>query len=79
PAAGRRLLGSGTLHLEAIRASDVRIEVSGDLACKTSRFETRSRAPETGATHLARGVHLWILRRVARDWRVALVMWQIDG
>jgi ketosteroid isomerase-like protein len=75
-AAGRRLLNAGSAELEHIRTTDIRIEVSGGLAYKTSRFETGYRQPTSAQTHLTNGVHLWILRLVNGVWRVALVTWQ---
>jgi uncharacterized protein (TIGR02246 family) len=77
-AAGRKLLSRASGRPEGIRTTDVRIEVSGDLACKTSRFETHYRLPESGRLAVAHGLHLWILRRVDRSWRVALVTWHLD-
>ncbi len=59
-----------------MQASDVRVEQSGELACKTSRYETRYR---TGQQEMvARGTHLWLLRREEAGWRVALVTWQTE-
>jgi ketosteroid isomerase-like protein len=72
--AGRQLLGAGQGELLDIRASDLRVEYSGELAFKTSRYETRYRA--SGREHVAHGTHLWILRREGAAWRVALVTWQ---
>jgi ketosteroid isomerase-like protein len=74
--AGRQLLQPADLELLAIRATDLRIEHSGELAFKTSRYETRYRAG--GQEGMARGTHLWILRREGIAWRVALVTWQAD-
>jgi ketosteroid isomerase-like protein len=78
PAAVRRFLSSGADCPDGIRATNIRIEVSGALACKTSRFETRLRVSESGQVRFVRGVHVWILRRVQGAWRVALVTWQTD-
>jgi ketosteroid isomerase-like protein len=77
--AGRRLLREARVELENIVASDLQIEISGDLAYKTSRYETRYRQPAQGELHVARGTHLWILRREGADWRVAMVTWQVEG
>ena len=44
--AGRQLLQAPRVKLLALRASDVRVEQSGDLACKTSRYEARYRTAE---------------------------------
>lgn len=76
--AGRRLLTNTQVELQNIVASDLHVEISGELAYKTSRYETRYRLPGEGKLHLARGTHLWILRRERAEWRVALVTWQAE-
>jgi uncharacterized protein (TIGR02246 family) len=76
---GRRLLTNSQVDLESIEASDVRVEVSGDLAVKTSRYETHYRLRGQGTPHVARGTHVWVLRREGGEWRVALVTWQVEG
>jgi ketosteroid isomerase-like protein len=76
--AGRRLLTDARVELENILASDMHVEIGEDLAYKTSRYETRYRLPAQGELHVARGTHLWILRREGADWRVALVTWQVQ-
>jgi uncharacterized protein (TIGR02246 family) len=74
--AARQLLQAGRVDLLDIRAADLRVEHSEALAVKTSRYETRSRAD--GRERVARGTHLWILRREGGTWRVALVTWQAE-
>ena len=74
--AGRQLLQAAPAELLDIRADDLRVEHSGELAFKTSRYETRYRA--AGQQRVARGTHLWILRREGVAWRVALVTWQTE-
>jgi uncharacterized protein (TIGR02246 family) len=74
--AGRQLLHDPQFELLGIRADDVRIEQSGELACKTSWYETRYRTH--GQERIARGTHLWILRRQGIGWGVALVTWQAE-
>ena len=51
--AARQLLQAAPVELLDIRAGDVRIEHSGELASKTSRYETRYR--EGGQEGVARG------------------------
>ncbi len=77
--AGRRLLADAHRELENILMSDLHVEISNDLAYKTSRYETRYRLRGQEVSHVARGTHLWILRREGVDWRVALVTWQSDA
>jgi uncharacterized protein (TIGR02246 family) len=74
--AARQLLRAAQVDLLDIRTSDVRVEHSGELALKTSRYETRYRAG--GQERVARGTHLWILRREGGTWRVRLVTWQAE-
>jgi ketosteroid isomerase-like protein len=74
--AARQLLQAGQVELLDIRAGDLHVEHSGELAFKTSRYETRYRAG--GQDGVARGTHLWILRREGAAWRVALVTWQVE-
>jgi len=74
--AGRQLLQAAGVELMDIRAGDLRVEHSGELAVKTCRYETHYRAG--GQERVARGTHLWILRREGLAWRVALVTWQAE-
>jgi len=74
--AGRQLLQAAGVELIDIRAGDLRVEHSGELAVKTTRYETRYRAGQQ--VGVARGTHLWILRREGLTWRVALVTWQAE-
>jgi len=77
--AGRRLLTDTPAEVESIVASDLQIEINGDVAYKTSRYETRYRLPGQGKLYVARGTHVWILRCEAAEWRVALVTWQVES
>lgn len=74
--AALQLLQAAQVDLLDIHASDLRVEHSGELALKTSRYETRYRTG--GQERVARGIHLWILRREGVTWRVALVTWQAE-
>jgi uncharacterized protein (TIGR02246 family) len=75
--AARQMLQAAKVELLDIRAvGDLRIEHSAALAFKTSRYETRYRSG--GQERVARGTHLWILRREGVAWRVALVTWQAE-
>jgi uncharacterized protein (TIGR02246 family) len=76
PEAALPLLQAAQVDLLEIRTSDLRVEHSGDLAVKTSRYETRYRTD--GKESVARGTHLWTLRREGATWRVALVTWQAE-
>jgi ketosteroid isomerase-like protein len=69
--AARQLLQAGQVDLLDIRTSDLRVECSGELAFKTSRYETRYHMDRE--EKVARGTHLWVLRREGATWRVAAV------
>jgi len=74
--AARQLLQAGQVDLLEIRTSDLRVECSGELAFKSSRYETCYRMD--GEEKVARGTHLWVLRREGATWRVALVTWHAE-
>jgi len=74
--AGRQLIQAPGVELMSIRAGDLRVEHSGELAFKTSRYETRY--CKGGQEGVMCGTHLWILRREGLTWRVALVTWQAE-
>jgi len=76
--AGRHLLTNPQVKIENTVTSDVHVETSGDLALKTSRYETHYRRGAQKGLHVVRGTHLWILRREGAEWRVALVTWQVE-
>ncbi len=74
--AARRFLGSRSVSLDRIDTTDVRIEGTDALAYKTCRYETHFGEHGAAESMIARGTHLWILRRVQGRWKVALVTWQ---
>lgn len=74
--AGRRLLTNTRVELNNIVSSDVHVEISGDLAFKTSRYETHYKLRNQKGLQVARGTHVWILRREGGAWRVALIAWR---
>ncbi len=70
------LVHTGT-EIVDIQTTDVEICGSGDVAYKTSKYTTRFVAEGTDSEHVARGSHLWILRKQDNgEWKVALVTWQ---
>lgn len=77
--AARRFLDDASVRLEEIQTTDMRVEGNDTLAYKTSHYETRFRAHSGSEPCKARGTHLWILRRVQGQWKVALVTWQSEG
>lgn len=77
--AARRFLEGASVPLEEIHTTDMRVKGTDTLAYKTCRYETRFRAHSGSQQRSASGTHLWILRRVQGQWKVALVTWQSDG
>jgi ketosteroid isomerase-like protein len=74
--AANALLGANGPTIEEIRTLDLEVDGRGAIACKTCRYETRLRAPSGGVSQVARGRHLWVLRKELGVWKVAVVMWQ---
>ena len=74
--AARQLLMPARITIHSIATSDIRVEGSGGLAYKTAVYETRYMVEASGETHTECGRHLWVLRRAAAEWKVALVTWQ---
>lgn len=77
--AARRLLRDTAVALESIETIELRVEGAHTLAYKTCRYETRFRAESRYGWRVARGTHLWILRRIGSGWKVALVTWQSEA
>lgn len=69
--AARRFLDDASVRLEEIQTTDMRVEGNDTLACKTSRYETRFRAHSGSEQCNACSTHLWILRHVQGEWKVA--------
>jgi uncharacterized protein (TIGR02246 family) len=75
--AARQLLVHPETGIVDIQTEDVEVSGSGDIAYKTSKYTTRFVAGGRDTEEVARGSHLWILRRQDNDeWKVALVTWQ---
>ena len=74
-AAVQQLLQRDAISVEGIETRDLRVAEAGGLAYKICRYETHFTAeggPEGG---VARGTHLWILRKDGGEWKVVLVTW----
>lgn len=71
------LLSKPTTEILKLETSDIRIQGSGTMAYKTSRYRTLFRVIEGGQEQITQGQHLWILHKESDDrWRVAFVTWQ---
>ncbi len=75
--AARNLLVEPSVEIREIQTGDLRIRGSGSFAYKTSTYSTRYAAAESTELRVARGTHLWILRKTDGRWQVALVTWQL--
>jgi uncharacterized protein (TIGR02246 family) len=74
--AARSLLVHPGTRIVDIQTEDVEVCGSGDIAYKTSKYTTRFVAGGN-TEQVARGSHLWILRKQDNEeWKVALVTWQ---
>ena len=79
-AAARALLESAAAEILELETSEVRIQGSGTMAFKTSRYRSRYRTLDAGPEQVGQGQHLWILRKEADEqWRVAFVTWHETG
>jgi uncharacterized protein (TIGR02246 family) len=75
--AARRLLVHTGTGIVDIQTEDVEVSGSGDIAYKTSKYTTRFVTGGRDTEEVARGSHLWILRKQDNEeWKVALVTWQ---
>ena len=72
----RELLAEPGVEIQGIQTADIRILGSGSFAYKTSTYSTRYAAAGNSEVRVARGTHLWILRKTDGKWQVALVTWQ---
>ena len=64
-----------TMKIHSIEITDRRIRGSGGIAYLTANYKTTFSAAEDANRKLALGSHLWILRKQAGVWVVALVSW----
>lgn len=71
----QEMLQQDATKLDGIETTDLRVAGTGYLAYKTCGYETRFSAHGVPASSVARGVHLWILRKDAGTWKVVLVTW----
>lgn len=69
------LMARGTTRIHGIKISERRIRGSHEVAYLTASYKTEFSLSKNSATARSYGSHLWILRRQAGTWVVALVSW----
>jgi ketosteroid isomerase-like protein len=72
-------MAHGTVRIHRIEISDRRIRGSNGIAYLAATYETTFSSAEDSIPRQVLGSHLWILRRRADKWVVALVSWSIWG
>lgn len=81
PLIGRKVVSAsmarGTARIQSIEISERRIRGSHEVAYLTAGYKTESPLSESSAPARSSGSHLWILRRQAETWVVALVSWSV--
>ena len=79
PVTGREavsvLMARGTARIQSIEISERRIRGSSEVAYLTASYKTEFSLSENSSPTQSSGSHLWILRRQAGAWVVALVSW----
>ena len=71
------LMARGTARIHNIEISERRIRGSHEVAYLTAKYKTEFSLSENSAPTWSSGSHLWILRRQADAWVVALVSWSV--
>jgi ketosteroid isomerase-like protein len=76
-AAVSALIGHGTTRIHCIEITDRRIRGSNEIAYLTASYKTTFSSTDDSTPKQALGSHLWILRKRAGTWVVALVSWSL--
>jgi len=76
-AAVSALIAHGTIRIHSIEITNRRIQGSNEIACLTASYKTTFSSAEDSTPRQALGSHLWILRKRASTWVVALVSWSL--
>lgn len=70
-------MARGTARIQSIEISERRIRGSLEVAYLTANYKTEFSLSENSAPTWSSGSHLWILRRQADAWVIALVSWSV--
>lgn len=70
-------MAHGTARTQSIEISERRIRGSHEVVYLTANYKTELSLSENSAPTWSSGSHLWILRRQAGAWVVALVSWSV--
>jgi ketosteroid isomerase-like protein len=76
-AAVSELIAHGTTRIHCIEITDRRIRGSNEIAYLTASYKTTFSSADDSTPRQALGSHLWILRKRAGTWVVALVSWSL--
>ena len=71
----RQFLESDDVQVKQVRITDLAIHGSGSVAYLTSNYSSDYELPGASVVRQAEGGRLWILRRSAGSWRIAVVSW----
>ena len=74
-AAVAEYLAQGIARIQRVETTERRIRGSNEVAYLTANYETTFSTMDDPNPKRALGSHLWILRRQADQWLVALVSW----
>jgi ketosteroid isomerase-like protein len=74
-AAVSALIAQGATRIHRIEISDRRIRGSNEIAYLTASYKTTFSSADDSTPRQALGSHVWILRKRAGAWVVALVSW----
>lgn len=70
-------MARATARIQRIEISERRIRGSHEIDYLTASYKTEFSLSENPALARSSGSHLWILRRQAGTWLVALVSWSV--
>ncbi len=72
-------MAHGTTRIHSIEIRDRRIRGSNEIAYLTASYKTTLSSAKDSAPKHALGSHLWVLRKRAGTWVVAIVSWSLWG
>src|ERR1700719_2508726 len=70
-------MARGSTRIHSIEITERHIRGSNEIAYLTANYKTTFSLKEDSTLRKSRGSHLWILRKQAGTWVVALVAWSL--
>jgi ketosteroid isomerase-like protein len=70
-------MARGSTRIHSIHTTERHIRGSNEIAYLTANYKTTFSLKEDSTLRKSRGNHLWILRKQAGTWVVALVAWSL--